>query len=93
MGVALELAAGAFVPNTTNSWKFKQSPGHDAKTVKVCVTREFLLALPSLGALEALDVHGGVRGSSTPITSAQIGPRTSLQKYIDREPVIGLEQR
>jgi hypothetical protein len=71
MGVALELAAGAFMPNTMNSWKFKQSPQLRREDGEVCVTREFLLALPSLGALEALNVHGGVRGRPTAITSGK----------------------
>ena len=53
-GVALELAAGAFVLNMSNSWKFKQSPGHDAKTARLVSRGDFLLAPPSPGALEAL---------------------------------------
>jgi hypothetical protein len=85
MGVALKLAAGAFVPNMANPWKFKQLPGHDAKTVRFVSRGSFLLALPSLGALEALDVHGWRPGACpTPITSAKPGQRTSSQKYIDR---------
>jgi hypothetical protein len=80
MGVALELAAGAFVPNMTNFWKLKQSPGLDAMTGEICVTREFLLALPSLGALEALDVHSGVRGYPTPCYISQTGPKDIFAK-------------
>jgi len=47
---------------------------------EICVTREFLLALPSLGALEALEVHSGVRGYPTPCYISQTGPKDIFAK-------------
>jgi len=80
MGVALELAAGAFVPNMTEFLETQTIAGLDAMTGEICVTREFLLALPSLGALEALDVHSGVRGYPTPCYISQTGPKDIFAK-------------
>jgi hypothetical protein len=90
MGVTLELAAG-LCAKYDEFLEIQTIARPRREDGEICVTREFLLALPSLGALEALDVHSGVRGCPTPITSAKPA-QGHLRKNTLIVPMIELEQ-